>query len=131
MCHFHFLSGKVIQREGVFQLFISVKSGSEGLPVPKSRISHWIVDIIHQVCGYVGMDPPVGIQAHLTQVLSTSVTCEWGLSFQDLCSAATWADGHGFAKFYNLDTLTQEQQAQAWNAFSWKWTGILYAHTLS
>ena len=95
------LSGLRLLAGMVVLAFCLCKAGSKELPVSKQWISHWIVDTIYEAYCHVGMGPPLGIQAHSAQTLNISFACKWCLFTQDLCFAATWADGSVFAKFYS------------------------------
>ena len=95
------------RRPQIFQLFVSYKSGSEGLPVSKQRIASWLVSTIAKAYSHFDMQVPQGIRAHSTRAVGASVACVRGVLLEDICRAATWADGSVFAKFYCLDMVPE------------------------
>ena len=98
---------KPFRKAGVNQLFISYKEGKLGSPISKQRIASWLVEVIKKAYVHLDMDPPLGVKAHSTRAMSTSVACEKGMSMIDICKAATWAQDSVFANHYRLDTLSQ------------------------
>ena len=95
------------RKPGVNQLFISFKKGCEGLPVSKVRIASWLVSIITQAYVYFHKEVPVGIRAHSTRAVGSSLACFRGVCLEDICKAATWSEGTVFAKHYHLDMVPQ------------------------
>ena len=98
---------KPFSKAGVNQLFMSYKQGNLGSPVSKQRIASWLVELIKKAYTYFDMDPPLGVKAHSTRALSTSIACEKGMSMVDICKAAIWVQDSVFAKHYRLDTVSQ------------------------
>ena len=99
---------KSVRQQDVFQLFVTYGSRGAGSPVSKQRIASWLVQCIKNAYVHVGMEPPAGLKAHSTRSMSTSVACEKGMPMEDICQAATWAQGSVFAKFYRLDTVSRK-----------------------
>ena len=72
----------------------------------KQCIAKWLTKVIKDAYTFVGMEPPLGVKAHSTRAVSTSIACERGMSMVDICKAATWSKNSVFAKHYLLDTLS-------------------------
>ena len=95
------------RKPSVGQLFISYRRDNLGNPVTKQRIATWLVQLIKKAYVYFEMDPPLGVKAHSTRAMSTSVACERGMPIEDICRAATWAHDSVFASCYRLDTVSK------------------------
>ena len=87
------------------QLFISW-APHKGKPITKQRLSHWVVEAIALAYTSQGLQPPVGLRAHLTWVLAASWALFRGVSVQDICAAASWSLPLTFDRFYMLDVST-------------------------
>ncbi len=84
------------------QLFACFGGQQKGKAVSKQRLAHWIVEAIvfayqarHLLC-------PLGVKAHSTRGIASSLALARGASIANICRAAGWATPNTFARFYNL-----------------------------
>ncbi|KAL6479143.1 hypothetical protein MHYP_G00125760 [Metynnis hypsauchen] len=98
--------------EGVGLKFLSLKTvlllalttaKRVGKPLSRQRLSHWIVEAIALAYKCKGSQLPEGLRAHSTRGMATSWALFRGVSVLDLCTAASWASGNTFVRFYRLD----------------------------
>ncbi len=85
------------------QLFVSFGNRAKGHPVTKQRLSKWIVDAVMLAYSSLGLQCPIGVQAHSTRGIASSWAWSSGVSITEICAAAGWASPSTFARFYNLD----------------------------
>ena len=85
------------------QLFVHYREHSQGLPLTKQRLSHWLCDAITQAYVSAGAEPPETIRAHSTRGISSSVALQRGMPMEDICTAASWASPCSFIRFYLRD----------------------------
>ncbi len=85
------------------QLFVSFGNRTKGHPVTKQRLSKWIVDAVMLAYSSLGLQCPIGVQAHSTRGIASSWAWSSGVSITEICTAAGWATPSTFARFYNLD----------------------------
>ncbi len=85
------------------QLFVSFGNRTKGHPVTKQRLSKWIVDAVMLAYSSLGLQCPIGVQAHSTRGIASSWAWSSGVSITEICAAAGWATPSTFARFYNLD----------------------------
>ena len=88
------------------QLFVSCANPKKGKPITKQHLSHWVVEVIALVYTSQGLQPPVGLRAHLTRGLAASWALFRGVSIQDICVAASWSSPLTFVRFYLLHVST-------------------------
>lgn len=85
------------------QLFVHYREHSQGKPLSKQRLAHWLCEAITQAYIAAGEDPPPGIRAHSTRAVSSSTALFSGMSVEDICTAASWASPCPFIRFYLRD----------------------------
>ncbi|KAL0201208.1 hypothetical protein M9458_004395, partial [Cirrhinus mrigala] len=83
----------------VLRMYIERK----GHPVTKQRLSRWIVHAIMLAYSSLGLQCPVGVRAHSTRGMASSLAWSSGVSIAEICAAASWASPSTFTRFYNLD----------------------------
>ncbi len=88
------------------QLFVCFGGCRKGLSVSKQRLSHWIVDAIALTYSSKRVKCPMGVRAHSTCGLVSSLAWANGTSIQDICVVSGWLSLSTFARFYILDVLT-------------------------
>ncbi len=85
------------------QLFICYGGRNRGAAATKHTVSHWVRDAIalaHEACGQAS---PLGVRAHSTRGVSSSMALARGAPLQQVCDAAGWSSPHTFVRFYSLD----------------------------
>ncbi len=85
------------------QLFVSFSNYTKGHSVTKQILSKWIVDAILLVYSSLGLECPMGVQAHSTRGVDSSWVWSSGVSITEICAADGWASPSTSARFYNLD----------------------------
>ncbi len=79
-----------------------------------------------------GQASPLGVRAHSTRGVASSMALARGAPLQQVCDAAGWSSPHTFVRFYSLDVhatpgshvLQSTSQSHVWDLFS------VCAHTL-
>ncbi|KAK2828053.1 hypothetical protein Q5P01_019087 [Channa striata] len=107
LCPVRALSHYVARTAGVRrtqQLFVHYREHSQGKPLTKQRLSHWLCDAITQAYVSAGKEPPQNMRAHSTRAVSSSTALFNGMSVDDICAAASWASPCPFVRFYLRDT---------------------------
>jgi hypothetical protein len=84
------------------QMFVAYGQKCKGVPISKTRLSRWLVELIKWVYCQERLDVPTGMKGQQTQK-STSITDMAGVDPQLICNAATWALRCTFAKHYRLN----------------------------
>ena len=87
------------------QLFVSYKTGSQGFPVTKRRISSWIVEAIKTCYALEKLDPPKNVHAHETRAQASSWAAFSGVDPTRICRAAVWSILHTLCKHYRTHQL--------------------------
>lgn len=85
------------------RLFVHYREHSQGHPLSKQRLSHWLCEAVSQAYLSSGMDPPGSIRAHSTRGISSSTALHGGMTVEDICTAASWSSPCSFIRFYLRD----------------------------
>ncbi len=84
------------------QLFVFFGGQEKGKAVSKQRLVHWIMEAIVLAYQARCLLCPLGVRAHSTSGVASSLALARGASIADICSATGWATLHTLARFYNL-----------------------------
>ncbi len=66
-------------------------------------VSHWVRDAIALAYEARGQASPLGVRAHSTRGVASSMALARGAPLQQVCDAAGWSSPHTFVRFYSLD----------------------------
>ena len=64
-----------------------------GSPVKTNRLSSWIVSTISKAYSHFNLQLPQGVRGHSTRAVGASLAFQRGLTIEEVCRAATWANG--------------------------------------
>ncbi len=64
---------------------------------------HWVRDAIALAYEARGQASPLGVRAHSTRGVASSMALARGAPLQQVCDAAGWSSPHTFVRFYSLD----------------------------
>ena len=85
------------------QLFICYGGRNRGAAATTQTMSHWVRDAIALSYEARGLTSPLGIRAHSTRGIASSIALARGIPLQQVCDAAGWSSLHTFIRFYSLD----------------------------
>ncbi|XP_075774348.1 uncharacterized protein LOC102454623 [Pelodiscus sinensis] len=84
------------------RLLLSLARQSKGQPLTSQRISKLIVSCISMCHSLRGKPLPSLPKAHSTRTVATTTAFLSGVSFRDICRAATWSSNVTFMKHYAI-----------------------------
>ncbi len=61
-----------------------VRDSYKGKPISRQRLSHWVVEAILLCYNNTNLEPPIGLQAHLTSGMASSCVLFKGISIQEM-----------------------------------------------
>ncbi len=76
---------------------------NQGAAATKHTVSHWVRDAIALAYEARGQASPLGVRAHSTRGVASSMALARGAPLQQVCDAAGWSSPHTFVRFYSLD----------------------------
>ncbi len=114
------------------QLFVCYGGRNRGTAATRQTMSHWVRDAVALAYEARGQASPLGVRAHSTRGIASSMALARGAPLQQVCDAAGWSSPHTFVRFYSLDVhatpgshvLESTSQSHVWDLFS------VCAHTL-